>query len=147
MRAAGERAGADAVADDVVDLARRVAELRERRRDGRVDDLEVAAAGQLLELHEREVGLDARRVAVHHEADRAGRRDQRDLGVAVAVRLAEGERAVGILARGRDQRALAGGRVERHRHDREALVLASAAPWAARRWLRITRSIASALRS
>ncbi len=50
-----------------------------------VDDLEVAAARQLLELHQGEVGLDAGGVAIHHQADRAGRSDHRDLGVAVAV--------------------------------------------------------------
>ena len=66
-----------------------VAQRLERQRDGAVDDLEVAAAGQLLELHQGEVGLDAGGVAIHHQADRAGGGDDRDLGVAEAVLLAQ----------------------------------------------------------
>ena len=100
---AGERLPSHAVGDDVVDLARRVAELAKRHRQALVDDLEVAAARQLLELDQREVGLDAGRVAVHDEADGAGGREHRDLGVAVAVDLAERERAVPRLARGLGQ--------------------------------------------
>ena len=45
----------------------------------------IAAAHQLLVLDERDVGLDAGGVAVHHEADGAGGRQHRDLAVAVAV--------------------------------------------------------------
>jgi hypothetical protein len=36
---------------------------------GLVHDLHRAAADQLLELHQRQVGLDAGGVAVHHQAD------------------------------------------------------------------------------
>ena len=64
-----------------------VAELLQRPRDRQVDDLHRAAADELLELDQREVGLDARRVAVHHEADRPGRGEDRRLRVAVAVLL------------------------------------------------------------
>src|SRR3712207_7036125 len=46
-------------------------------RDGLVDDLEVAAADEALVLDERDVRLNARRVAVHHEGDRARRRQDR----------------------------------------------------------------------
>ena len=98
-----ERAGAAAVADDVVDLRRGVAEPGQGGRDRGVDDLEVAAAGELLELDQGEVGLDAGGVAIHDQADRAGRGDDRDLGVAVAVLLAEFEHAVAIRAGGRQQ--------------------------------------------
>ena len=108
VRAALERAVADGVGDDVVDLARRVAEVGERPRDRLVDDLEVAAAGELLELHQREVGLDAGGVAVHDQADGAGRRDDRDLGVAEAVLLAELERLVPDRVREVDERASRG---------------------------------------
>ena len=59
-----------------------------------VDDLEVAAAGELLEFDQREIGLDPGGVAIHHQADGAGRSDDGDLGIAVAVLLAELERAV-----------------------------------------------------
>ncbi len=57
----------------------------ERQRHRLVDDLQHAAAGQLLVLHQGDVGLDARRVAIHQEADRAGGRQHRGLGVAEAV--------------------------------------------------------------
>ena len=104
--------------------ASRVAERSERLGHRLVDDLEVAAAGELLELHEREVGLDAGRVAVHQEADRAGRREHGRLRVAVAVLLAERDGVVPVLARGAPER-LAGtssrsigvGRVAVHAHD------------------------------
>ena len=54
-----------------------------------VDDLEQAAADEALVLDDRDVGLDAGRVAVHEERDRAGRREHRGLAVAEAVLLAE----------------------------------------------------------
>ena len=84
-----EVAVADRIGLDLGDLALGIAERAQRLGHGAVDDLEVAAAGELLELHQREVGLDAGGVAIHDEADRAGRRDHRRLGVAVAVLLAE----------------------------------------------------------
>ena len=100
-----------------------IAEHAQRLRHRVVDDLEVAAAGELLELHQREVRLDAGRVAIHHEADRAGRRDHGRLRIAIAVLLAERERAVPGEPRALDQaRIRAGGVVERHRRDRERLV-------------------------
>ena len=89
-----ERAVADRVGLDLGDLGFAIAERAQRLRHGAVDDLEVAAAGELLELHQREVGLDAGGVAVHHQADGAGRRDHGRLRVAVAVLLAERERVV-----------------------------------------------------
>ena len=57
------------------DLAFAIAQRAQGFRHGAVDDLEVAAAGELLELHQGEIGLDAGRVAIHHQADGAGRRD------------------------------------------------------------------------
>ena len=73
------------VAEDGADLVAGVAEALEREGDGVVDDLEHAAADELLVLHQRDVRLDAGGVAVHHEADGAGGGEDRDLGVAVAV--------------------------------------------------------------
>ena len=96
---ADQRAAADRVAHDVVDLLGRVAERGERPRHHAVDDLEVAAARELLELDQREVRLDAGGVAVHDQADRAGRRDHRGLGVAIAVGLAPLERLIPGRAR------------------------------------------------
>ena len=73
------------VVEDPPDLRLVVAELPQRHRHGPVDDLEHPAAGELLVLHQRDVGLDARGVAVHHEGDRAGRGQHGHLAVAVAV--------------------------------------------------------------
>ena len=53
---------------------RRVAEAAQGPRDRLVDDGHVAAADQLLHLDQAEVGLDAGGVAVHHQADGAGGR-------------------------------------------------------------------------
>ena len=96
-------AGGVDVADDGVDLGLVVAELDERRRHGVVDDLDHAAADELLVLHQRQVRLDARGVAVHHEADGAGGGEHGDLRVAVAVLLPVGERAVPCVAAGLDE--------------------------------------------
>jgi ribonucleoside-diphosphate reductase alpha chain len=85
------------VVDDRLDLRVGVAELSERHWNGLVDDLHQAAADELLVLHERDVRLHAGRIAVHHEADGAGRREHRCLRVAVAVLLAELD---GVVPRG-----------------------------------------------
>ena len=77
------------VLDDRLDHLLLVAQGAQRARDGAVDDLHRRAADQLLELHQREVGLQAGGVAVHHQTDRAGRGDDGGLRVAVAVLLAE----------------------------------------------------------
>ena len=99
-----EGAVADGIGVDLGDLALGIAERAQRLGHGAVDDLEVAAAGELLELHQREVGLDAGGVAIHDEADRAGRRDHGRLRVAVAVLLAERD-ARGPRRRGHGRRA------------------------------------------
>ena len=112
MCGAPSSAPCPAVGDDLLDLLVGVAEVLERQRDRLVDDAEVAAARELLELHEREVGLDAGRVAVHDQADRAGGRDHGGLGVAVAVPLAQLERRVPRQARGAQQVLGAVGRVD-----------------------------------
>ena len=70
---------------DLLDLLVAVAERLQRQRHGAVDDRHLPAADELLELHEREVRLDAGRVAVHEERDRPGRREHGGLRVAVAV--------------------------------------------------------------
>ena len=127
-RRMGERRPADRIGDDVGDLLLVVAQRAQRLWHGAIDDLEIAAAGELLELDQRKVGLDAGRVAIHHEPDRAGRRDHRDLGVAVAVRFAEGERVAPGGAGGFAQVRPGGTRaqelvmVERGRRDGELLV-------------------------
>jgi hypothetical protein len=89
-----ERAVAHGIGLDFREVGFAVAERAQGFRHRAVDDLEIAAAGELLELHEREVGLDARGVAIHHEADRARGRDHRRLRIAEAVLLAELDRLV-----------------------------------------------------
>ena len=81
----GERAVADGIGLDLRDVAFAIAERAQRLGHGAVDDLPVAAAGELLEFHQREIRLDAGGVAIHHEADGAGRRHHGGLRVAVAV--------------------------------------------------------------
>ena len=118
-----QAACADGIVDDVRNLRLAVAEVGERFRDHTVDDLEVAAAGELLELDDGEVRLDAGRVAIHDQADGACRCDDGRLRVAVAVFAAELD---GFVPRGLcriDQLLVgAGSRVQRNRQDVQALV-------------------------
>ena len=136
---------ADRIALDLGDLGFAHSRARAGLRHRAVDDLEIAAAGELLELDQREIGLDAGGVAIHHQADRAGRRDDawpgrcdsRDCSPSAS---AASQAATACVAeRGLRQSR----RVERHRRDRRAPHSPSASPWAARRWLRMTRSMAS----
>ena len=76
------------VLDDGVDLPWLIAQALQRARDGLVDDLQHAAADQPLVLDERDVRLDAGRIAIEHKSNRAGRGDHRDLRVAHPVRFA-----------------------------------------------------------
>ena len=121
----GQRAVADGIGLDLRDLALAIAERAQRFGHGAVDDLPVAAAGELLEFHQREIRLDAGGVAIHHQADGAGRRHHGGLRVAVAVDLAEFERLVpGGLGMLDDVGLRAGGVIERHRVDGERLIAA-----------------------
>ena len=99
-----QRTRADCVSDDVVDLIAAVTEVLQRQRHRLVDDLEVAAAGELLELHQRKVRLDPGGVAIHDETDGARRGDHGGLGVAVAVLLAFAQRTIPCRLGGVDQR-------------------------------------------
>ena len=92
-----------------------VAERLQRQRHRAVDDRHLAAADELLELDEREVGLDAGRVAVHQERDRPRRREHRRLRVAVAVALAERDR---LVPRARARRRAAASSAQRRVRDR-----------------------------
>ena len=91
-----------------------VAEGGQRPLDVGVDELHVAAADQRLVADEADRRLDAGRLGVHHEADRPGRRDHADLGVAVARRadaargLAERDGVVQGRGRGRAHLGVAG---------------------------------------
>ena len=80
---------------------RGVAEPAQRPRDRLVDDRHRAAADQLLHLDQAEVGLDAGGVAVHHQPDRPGGRQDAGLRVAHAVLLAVAHGVLpGLLAGG-----------------------------------------------
>ena len=114
---------ADGIGLDLGDLAFGITERTQGIGNSAVDDLEVAATGKLLELHQREVGFDAGRVAIHHEADRAGRRDNGGLGVAVAVLFAEFQRLVpGGSGVGDEVLIRAIGMDEGNRVDRQAFI-------------------------
>ncbi len=123
-----QRAVADGIDLDLGDFGGRVAEHAQRFRHRAVDDLEVAAAGELLEFDEREVGLDAGGVAVHDQADGAGRRHHRHLRIAEAVRRALLDHAVpGALGVLDELRVRAGFVVERHRRRRDLLIAVAVA--------------------
>src|SRR5207237_229477 len=85
VRRALDGAGGIDVADDLLHLLGRVAQLDQRRRHRVVDNLDHAAAHQLLVLDQCQTGIDAAGVAIDHEPDRAGGGDHRDLRVAVAA--------------------------------------------------------------
>ena len=82
------------VRDDALGFLGAVAQPAQRFGHRAVDDLQQAAARQQLVLHQRDVGLDAGRVAVHQEGDGAGGRQHGDLRVAIARCAAAFERAV-----------------------------------------------------
>ena len=88
------------VGDDVLHLLGPVAELGQRPGHRLVDDRHGAAADQLLGLDQAQVGLDPGGVAVHEQADGAGRCQHRSLRVAHAVDLGQVDRPVpGLLGR------------------------------------------------
>ena len=88
-----------------------------------VDDLEIAAARELLELHQREVRLDASGVAIHHKTNRARGGDDGDLRIAIAMLLAERQGLIpGALGRFRKPLVLQRGDVEGYGVDGDLLV-------------------------
>ena len=103
-RRLAQRAMPDGKGLNLGDLAFAVSKCAQCLRDRLVDDFEVTAACQLLELHQRKVGLDAGRITVHDEADGAGRRDHSCLRVAEAVALAKLNCAIPGARRGFDER-------------------------------------------
>ena len=72
--------------DDRLDVRLLIAETPQRARHGLVDDGHRAAADELLRFDEGQVGFDAGRVGIEHEADRARGRQHRGLRVAHAGR-------------------------------------------------------------
>ena len=82
------------VGDDRLICGLVVAQRLQGQRHRLVDDLQHPAAGKLLVLHQGDVRLDARGVAIHQEADGAGGRQHGGLGVAEAVAAAGGQHVV-----------------------------------------------------
>src|SRR5262249_53310555 len=113
----------DRIDNDVLDLAGGVAQHPQRFWHGAIDNLEIAAAGELFELDQREIRLNAGGVAIHYEADGAGRRDHRDLRIAKAVLLAKRQRTIpgasGMLDQVLIRRALV---IERDRRRGNSLI-------------------------
>src|SRR5207302_1164761 len=92
----------DALQAELPGVEIRLLDVLDRRLVRQVHGLQETAADQLLVLDQRQVRLDAGRVAVHHQPDRPGRRQDGRLRVPVAVALAEGDGVVPGLAGCRD---------------------------------------------
>ena len=122
-RRVAQRAVPDRIGHNIGDFRLLVAERAQGQRHCAIDDPEIAAAGQLLELDQGEIRFDSSGVAIHDQADGAGRRDHRGLRVSVAMGLAHLQRPVpGGDCRGRQVLLRAGLGIERHRRDGKALI-------------------------
>src|SRR5690242_9074437 len=82
---------------NALDLVGSVTEFLEGWLDRLVNDFEHAAAGQQLVFYEGYVRFDARRVAIHQKANRAGRREYSYLCVAVTMAFSSCRRVVPSL--------------------------------------------------
>ena len=85
MRRSEDRMVGVDVTADVGDLTLVVPQAPQCALDGLVHDRHRSAADELLGLDQPEVGLDARRVGVHHERDGPGRGEHARLSVAYAT--------------------------------------------------------------
>ena len=73
LRRIAHAAVPDSMGDDFFNLRRGIPQFFQACRNGLVDDLEVAASGQFLELDQGEVRLDPGGIAIHHQPDGASR--------------------------------------------------------------------------
>ncbi len=89
-----QRAVTNRIGDHVVDLRLIVTHIAQGFGHAAIDDFEVAAARQFLELHQCEIGFDAGCIAIHHQTNCSGRRDDGGLRVAEAKIFAHGKRIV-----------------------------------------------------
>ena len=124
-RRALQRAPARAIGDHLLNLRLSVAQGLQCRRQALIDDLEVAATRQLLELHQSKVRFDAGGVAIHYQADGPCRRNDRRLRIAESIRRAEFQRAVPGSTRGEQQIRRALFRLNPLRFDRELFIVFS----------------------
>src|SRR5580658_1965229 len=91
MWSAFDGSGSVDVTHDGIGLLMRVTQLEKCARNRVIDNLDHAAANQLLVLDQRQVGLDTSGVAVHHEADGSSRSENCNLAVSVTVFFSVGE--------------------------------------------------------
>ena len=113
----------DGIGLDLGDLRLAIAERTQGCGHGAVDDFEISAAGELLEFDQSKVGLDAGRIAIHDETDRARGRDHRRLRIAKAVLLAQLQRAIPGARCCLDEVRIGARRtIQRHRQGGERLV-------------------------
>ena len=90
--------GAHGPFDDRTGIELIITQVLERCGNALIDDFEVTAASKFLELDQREVRLNARRIAVHQQADRTGWRQHGCLCIAIAVLFAQCDGVVPLFA-------------------------------------------------
>ncbi len=122
-RGAAQAAMAHGIVDDGADFAFAIAQCAQGQWHGAVDDLEIAATGQLLEFHQRKIRLDAGGVAIHHQADGAGGCDHTHLGISETVLLAQRQGAIPARLRRRQQVGIGAiGHIQRQRQGVERFI-------------------------
>src|SRR5467141_3973319 len=76
---------ANTIVHDVLNLRLGIPQGSECSGYALIDDLEIASTSQFFEFDKREIRFDARRIAIHHESDRARRSNHRDLRIAIPI--------------------------------------------------------------
>ena len=123
MRCPNEGIGPRDIGDDFAHLSFRVSEASENVWHRAIDDLEIPAASQLLELDQREIWLDSGCVTVHQKADGTGWGKNRGLSIAIAILRANPKCFVPVFTGGLPERLRACISVDRvrclevHTHD------------------------------
>src|SRR5437773_1404214 len=103
MGTTGKRSRSATIANDIFNLSGSITQLSQSRRNRSVNDLEVTATSEFLELHEREIWFNPCSVAIHHQRDRSRRSNNSHLGVSIAECLAEFEHPIGFAFGGIDE--------------------------------------------
>ena len=75
----------DRVTNNIFDLAVIIAQIGQRFGDNTVDNLEIAAARQFLELDDSKIRLNAGGVTIHDQTNGAGWRNHGCLGITVTM--------------------------------------------------------------
>ena len=125
-RRLADRAMADRISHHFRNLGTGITQAFQGRRNRLVDDLEIAATGQFFELDQRKVRLNPCGIAIHHQTDGAGGRNDRGLGVAEAMRLPQSQSLIPSRFRQGNQRLVrAVAMIQRDRIDVQPLISAS----------------------